>query len=62
MKQVACILPLMALGVLLLLLVGCGPSCKERGGNLVYSHTTFIYGKGTMTPVTHYRCRGAKDD
>lgn len=37
-------------------LVGCGPSCSERGGKLALSHFTNIWnGKGIIM-VPQYRC------
>lgn len=39
---------------------GCGPSCEERGGELVFSHfyTTYIFVGKMMVPQTHshYKC------
>lgn len=45
--------------LLAITLVGCGPSCEERGGKRVYSHTVFVYGKGTVVPIRKYTCEGA---
>lgn len=48
--------------LLAIALVGCGPSCEERGGKLVFSHTQLmLIGKG-MYPVNQYRCEGAHDE
>ena len=42
--------------VLSVFLVGCGPSCSERGGKLAFSHFMNIWNGKSMIMVPQYRC------
>lgn len=33
-----------------------GRACREAGGEMVYSHTTYALINGTMYPMHHYEC------
>jgi hypothetical protein len=42
-----------------LALVGCGPSCAERGGKVELSHWTTMFNGRTTVVMPVYRCKGA---
>lgn len=46
-----------ALIVIAALVAGCGPSCAERGGQLVLSHFNPVFTGKAMTLMPVYRCR-----
>lgn len=48
--------------VLAAMLVGCGPSCAERGGKQVFTGIILVpAGKGQLIPISQYRCEGVKN-
>lgn len=42
-------------------LTGCGPSCSERGGRLVFTYFLSVFTGKTTTLVPQYKCEGATE-
>ena len=41
-------------------LTGCGPSCEEMGGRLVFSHFIHVWTGKSVSLIPQYRCEGAQ--